>query len=128
MKFFTAVLLLSTSALAARHDPMPDSVNAAKSVFIVNQTGYQSVSDTAYDQFTRWGRFTVAPTEEDADLLAVFRLDSGLRRGDSLPFIQMDVVAKASGSSAYQTTARWTVFRNATKSCVRDFRRRFGSN
>jgi hypothetical protein len=116
------ILLLTATAFAKSHAPLPDSVVAAKTVYIVNQTGYQSAADSAYEQFTKWARFKVLATKEGADISAVFVIDPADSR-----YVVMQVFSPSSPDPAYQTTERWVKFVNGPKSCVSDFRKRLES-
>lgn len=120
----------STVYAKAKHAPLPDELLAAKTVYLVNNTGYQSALDTAYDQFQRWGRFTIVTKKESADIVVVFTHDSGLSEGTTIGFTQMNVLLKDSDQPVFQTTERFRskLFGNSSvKQCVQDFKHRLES-
>src|ERR1700733_5766489 len=82
------ICFASTVHAKAKHAPLPDELLSAKTVYLVNDTGYQSALDTAYDQFQKWGRFTVVTKKEAADIVVVFTHDSGLHEGTTIGFTQ----------------------------------------
>jgi hypothetical protein len=124
MKLLAILLLLSATAFAKTHAPLSDDLVSGKTIYIANETGSQSVLDTAYDQFTKWGRFKVISSKADADVVAVFSYESGLANGTSISFITMKVFSKSSSDAAFQTTERWALLRNGPKNCVEDFHKR----
>jgi hypothetical protein len=123
MKLIALALFLSTAAFAPAfgktHAPLPDSVLAAKTVYVVNQTGNQEASDTAYDQFSKWGRYKVVTAKDSADIIAVFTIFPADAR-----YIVMQIFPQSSTDAAFQTTERWQPLFNGPKSCVADFRKR----
>lgn len=67
------MVLCSYVALSApRHAPLPKQVYEAKSVFIVNQSGYQSTADGAFEALTKWGALSVVSNKSEADLIMTF--------------------------------------------------------
>lgn len=124
MKLLACLLLLSSAAFAKTHAPLPDDLIQAKTIYIVNQTGKQEVLDTAYDQFTKWGRFAIAKNKENADIVAVFTREELAVGNTMMPFIAMNVMLKGSEDSAFQTINKWTILTNGPKNDVQDLRKR----
>jgi hypothetical protein len=124
------VSLIGTSYAKAKHAPLPSELLSAKTVFLVNKTGYQSALDTAYDQFQKWGRFSIVQDKDSADLVVVFIHDSGMSEGTTIGFTQMNVFLKGSNEPAFETTERFRsrLFGNSSvKQCVKDFKKRLKS-
>jgi hypothetical protein len=71
-------LMLVVSPIHAKdkHAPLPASVMAAKTVFIDNQTGHTEITDRAYDELSKWGRFKILKDAKDADLILRFTADT----------------------------------------------------
>lgn len=60
MKATLVVLLIASSALAKTvHAPLPPEAYTAKTIAIVNHTGTQKVTDKAYEELKKWGRFVL---------------------------------------------------------------------
>jgi hypothetical protein len=77
MKTANAVALALALAVSPIHAkdkfaPLPASVIAAKTVYIDNQTGHPEITDRAYDELTKWGRFKILKDAKDADLVLRF--------------------------------------------------------
>ncbi len=64
-----AVLGSVNSFAQRRYAPMPDRVLKAKTVYLDDQSGYPGVGDKAYQELTKWGRFTVVDNRKGADLI-----------------------------------------------------------
>jgi hypothetical protein len=121
---YAALLLLlcvCLPSLAAKHTPLPDTVYSAKTIYIVNRTGYQEVMDEAQAQFSKWGRFSIAPDKSKADLVVTFTYDNN----DGLNVI-MTVTPLNSDDPVYQTTKRFAPgFKNrAPRLCIEEFKSR----
>lgn len=101
MKKVLSVLLLATAASAKPvHAPLPPEAYTAKTIAIINHTGKQSVTDRAYEELQKWGRYTVVSDPAKADMAE-----------QQEPF--------------FSETERANLFRkSATKRCVDDFRKR----
>jgi hypothetical protein len=128
-KLIVFCLMLTSITVFARskHAPLPDAVLAAKTVYLVNETGDQGVTDGAYDAFTKWGRYSIAKSKESAEIVASFTSTGRLVEGTTLQSITMSIYRVGSQDADYQTTQR-VHFRNqskAAKSCVTDFQKRF---
>ncbi|WP_353063678.1 hypothetical protein RBB77_20835 [Tunturibacter psychrotolerans] len=67
-------LVLAVSPIHAKDKfaPLPASVLAAKTVYIDNQTGHAQITDRAYDELTKWGRFQIVKDAKGADLVLRF--------------------------------------------------------
>ncbi len=52
-----------------KYAPVPDKVLKAKTVYLDDQSGYPGVTDKAYRELTKWGRFKVVSTRTEADLI-----------------------------------------------------------
>jgi hypothetical protein len=122
MKILIALLLVSMTAFAKTHAPLLSEVGVAKTIYIVNQTGYQKIADDAYDNFSKWGRYKVLSKKEGADLAAVFILDP-----NDDQYIVMQVFSTTSPDAVFQTSERWKGIFNGPKSCIVDFRKRLES-
>jgi hypothetical protein len=124
------VSLIGTSYAKAKHAPLPSELLSAKTVFLVNKTGYQNALDTAYDQFQKWGRFSIVQDQNSADIVVVLIHDSGMREGTTIGFTQMNVFLKGSSEPVFETTERYRskLFGNSSvKECVKDFKKRLES-
>jgi hypothetical protein len=119
MKILACVLLLCSSAFAKDHAPLPDELLNAKTVYIVNQTGNQKATDTAYDQFSKWGKFKVVSNKDSADIVAAFTFFPQDDR-----FVVMQIFVKSSPDAAFQTMERWLPLSNGPKNCVGNFKKR----
>ena len=132
-RFATALLfitLIATSYAKTRHAPLPNGLLSAKTVFLENKTGYQSALDTAYDQFQKWGRFSIVQDKDSADIVVVLVHDSGMREGTTIGFTQMNVFLKGNDQPVFETTERFRskLFGNSSvKQCVKDFKKRLES-
>ena len=113
-------------AFAAVKKALPDKLFSAKSIYLDNETGNGAVMDEASENFTKWGRFTILSSKEDADLVVVFTHKSGMDVWGNLGFIVMDIFVKGDGESAFQSkSAVHLIFdpQIRTRNCVADFKR-----
>lgn len=120
----TASLALASSASAREKRPVPPAVQSAKTIFLVNQTGNHKVIEMAHDKFADWGRFTFAPSKEDADLVIVFTRASGMDKWGNVGFTVMNVYVKDAATPAFVTRNALHLLGDSehrTKACVHDF-------
>jgi predicted Zn-dependent protease len=71
---FLGLLLLCSAAAAARekiYAPLPDKVIAAKTVFLVNDSGAAKFADALYREVKDWNRWQVVTDRGKADLVLV---------------------------------------------------------
>lgn len=132
MKTLAVVLLLSSAAFAAKHAPLPDELLKAKTVYIVNETGDQDVTDGAYDGITKWGKFTIVKAKGEADLLLIFKRYPRLTQGTTRDAVGMTVVSPTSADEAlYQDIPRAKFhisYAGVSKDCISDLRKRLEKN
>ena len=137
MRLVALVLVLCSSvvALAApKHAPLPDAVYEAKTVFIVNQTGFQSTVDGAFDAITKWGKVSVITKRSKADLVITFTYADELIKGTtSWGAFNMSVQLQGSDDAVFQTSSGGGGFHMpsnrggfAAKDCINQFRKRLG--
>jgi hypothetical protein len=89
--FLVVIALCMPSFAASKTSPLPDEVLSAKSIYLVNQTGHQAVLDTANYEFSKWGRFTIVKSKEDADLIVLFTHSNGMGKWGNIGITKMDV-------------------------------------
>ena len=70
------VIIVSPIHAKDKRPPLPASVIAAKTVYIDNQTGHTEITDRAYDELSKWGRFKILKDAKDADLVIRFTADT----------------------------------------------------
>jgi hypothetical protein len=130
-----ALVLSSSFALAApKHVPLPDTVYEAKTVFIVNQSGYQSTADGAFEALTKWGAFSVVSNKSKADLIMTFSYggDELVKGTSSWGAFIMTVQLRGTDDAVFQTSSGGGGFHIpsnrggfAAKDCVNQFKKRF---
>jgi len=103
---FLCFLVASPVFAKAKHAPLPDAVLNAKSVYILNDTGMQKIADTAYEDLTKWGRFSIAPNRKSADLIIHFVGRDVLLEGTSKTEVSMYVTTPDSDDPLFQDTSR----------------------
>jgi hypothetical protein len=93
----TAVLLAASPALKANksYAPLPAMVFSGKTVFIENSTGDATLQHSVYMELARWGRFRLAESRENADIVLAISGPSSVR-----------VVPASESSSGYPPPAR----------------------
>ena len=132
-----AICLMLCSGLsyaATKHAPFPDAVLSAKTIFIVNKSGFQSTADGAYEAFTKWGAFTIVSDRAKADLIVTLTYagDEQVHGTSTWGDFDMDITlrgeedtvfsAASSGGGFYMPSARGGA---AAKDCVNQFKKRF---
>lgn len=130
MKTLICLLLLCSTAFAAKHAPLPEALSAAKTVYIVNETGDQNVTDGAYNGLMKWGRFTIAKSKSDADLTLVFKRYPRLTEGTTRDAVGMSVFSPASEDALYQDMPRAKFhisYAGVSNDCISDFKKRLES-
>jgi len=132
-----AILLIFWSGIvfaATKHAPLPDAAYNAKTVFIVNKSGYQSTADGAFDALTKWGTLTVVSDKSKADLVITFSYagDEQVKGTSTWGDFEMAVTlrgaedtifsAVSGGGGFHMPSARGGV---AAKDCINQFKKRF---
>jgi len=87
---------------AKKDKPVPDSVIAAKAIYVINETDSQSVGDSAYDELDKWGKFKVTHDRKSADLIVHFFQSTHTLNGNSHAIVSMYVTTADSDDRLYQ--------------------------
>lgn len=128
-----ALVLCSNMAFgASKHAPLPEAVYEAKTVFIVNQTGYQSTVDGAFDALTKWGDLRVVTNKSMADLVITFTYADDLVKGTTAwGAFSMTVQLRGTDDAIFQASSGGGGFHIpsnrggfAAKDCMNQFRKR----
>jgi hypothetical protein len=126
-EMFVVVIMLCIPGLAAPKEvPLPDKVISAKSIYLDNQTGDQAVLDTATDEFTKWGRFAIAKSKDDADLDVVFTHKFGMDKWGNVSSIEMNIFVNGRSEPAFKAKSALkliTAPQHRTKACIADFKK-----
>jgi hypothetical protein len=122
------VLVVSPIYAKDKHAPLPASVIAAKTLYIDNQTGHAEITDRAYDELTKWGRFKIVKDAKDADLVIRFTADTKGRPNPPGNAIDMSPTPVLF-SVRDQTNELWSVSKNApfhsqTRQDIDEFKKR----
>jgi hypothetical protein len=148
----TTCLALSTLSLAKpkNHLPLPPEITSAKSIYIDNQSGLAKLGDRAYEQLTKWGRWQVVSSRQNADLILLLSAhqynggyvtstsgridDNGNINATSdvssvtVGYTYITVVDPRSGDNLWSDSKRWgnmyTGFHSATKGLVDELMKR----
>lgn len=126
MQRWLAVSLIWFSTITyckPQHAPLPDGLVSAKTVFLVNNTGYQQDLDTAYSEFQKWGHFTIVSDRNNADVVVVFGRDAAMRGHETTGVTRMDVFLKGSDQPAFETTETIRgpmAGTSSVKTCIKD--------
>ena len=137
MRLILLVLVLcSNVALAApKHAPLPELVYEAKTVFIVNQSGYQSTADGAFEALTKWGALSVVSNKSKADLIMTFTYggDELVKGTTSWGGFFMTVQLRGTDDAVFQASSGGGGFHIpsnrggfAAKDCINQFKKRLG--
>ena len=74
----TVALILAAAANAA-NTPLPNSIFTARTIYVNNQSGFAELSNVAYLEINRWGRFEPVESLSKADLQIVLTGSSYVR-------------------------------------------------
>ena len=149
----TLVMLSVSFAKEHKHAPLSPTVLSAKTVYLDNRSGYENMTDRAYDELQKWGRFRVVGSAKDADLVLLLSAsvynggyrttgssedhgtvdDSGnvdihgSSTSHSTPvedrYSHLYVLDPKSGETLWSDTKPWA-FRSATRALIKEFRAR----
>ncbi len=139
-KFWVILTFCSCGVMASAkvHAPLPSGAYTAKTIAILNHTGTQSVTDRAYEELQKWGRFSVLSDPAKADIVLVigesqrsvgatsqtygYNTYTTVNRVDD---ITISFFLNSQPEPFFSETERVSIFRkSATKRCVDDFRKR----
>ncbi|MDE3105578.1 MAG: hypothetical protein KGK08_10425, partial [Acidobacteriota bacterium] len=126
--FLVAGILFGEPPFAIAKTPvLPEKVVSAKSIFLENETGDPAVLETAKKEFSDWGRFTFAKSEDDGDLIVIFTHRFGMDMFGNVGFTVMDVYINGiTNPPAFEAKNAvqliWDPQRR-TRVCVADFRK-----
>jgi hypothetical protein len=76
--FLSAGFILSFSSPSPakpKRAPLPDQILQAKTAYIDNRSGVAYIGDKANDELSKWGRFKIAKSASEADILLLFSGD-----------------------------------------------------
>jgi hypothetical protein len=74
-----AAAMILAAAANASHTTLPNSIFAARTVYVDNQSGFAELYTTAYMELARWGRFEPVESAAKADLRIVLTGSSYVR-------------------------------------------------
>jgi hypothetical protein len=66
--FALLVLPCGRDVVAQDYAPLPESLTAARSAYLVNVSGDPKAFDKFYQELRKWNRFTLAPNRQSADV------------------------------------------------------------
>jgi hypothetical protein len=74
-----AIVLIFAAAASAANSPLPFSILSARTIYIDNQSGFAELTNVAYLELSRWGRFEPVESNAKADLTVVLTGSSYVR-------------------------------------------------
>jgi hypothetical protein len=77
--FGAALMLIFAAAASAANSPLPFSIFSARTIYIDNQSGFAELTNVAYLELSRWGRFEPVESAAKADLTIVLTGSSYVR-------------------------------------------------
>jgi hypothetical protein len=125
--FLVLITLCTPSIAASKTTPLPNEVISAKSIYLVNQTGNEAVLDKADYDFNKWGRFAIAKSKEEADLVVVFTHSNAMGKWGNIGIIKMDVFLKNTAEPVFHAESNARLILEPqlrTTNCVAYFRDR----
>jgi hypothetical protein len=68
---YGTVIFVALPLLAADPAPLPLELQHAKKMSLVNSGVENSIQDRVYEEFSKWGRWTMVNSPEEADVIAI---------------------------------------------------------
>jgi hypothetical protein len=68
---YGTLFLVTLPLLAVEPAPLPLELQQAKKMFLVNSGVENSIQDRVYDMFSKWSRWTMVNSPEEADVIAI---------------------------------------------------------
>lgn len=121
-----AIIALALSGTASAKDPIPSAVQAAKTVYLENETGNEKVLATACDQLKTWGRFEISNAKDHADLVVVFSHKSGMNRWGNVGITQMKVFVEGQKEPVFTAEGALKLLwdrQHPSTACIHAFRK-----
>lgn len=144
LELFAVLIVFCWVANAGdQYAPLPKRIVSAKSIWIDNRTDSAAVADTAYREVRKWGKYSIAASAQEADLVFVFMegAPSSVNSRTTGTVIGTTVIASsrasavgsitltitsASGETIWVNNASYSR-RGATNDLIRDLRKRVQS-
>ena len=101
--FLSLVALCCSLPLHALHKKdVPESVSAAKTIYVINETESEKVGDDAYRDLEQWGKYQVVHERKGADLILHFKQGQWESGGQSHATFYMYVTAGDSDDRLFE--------------------------
>ena len=107
-----------------QHAPLPDKVVAARTVFLMNESGQPKLGDAVYKQIRTWNQWKIATDRADADLILTVSNKGGLN-----PSYYLSLTDAKSGEQLWTSRTSmqgklWRTWNAIAKDLVSDIRER----
>jgi hypothetical protein len=108
-----------------QHNPLPQQLLNAKTAFVDNQSGYERVADEAYDELSRWGRFSFTTDLSKADvIIRLNTVDASSGHGYDCR-ATLSVISPEDGSVLWSNTRQCHTWKPSVRPLVKDLHNAF---
>ena len=126
--FLSVFCVVCSAATAAQEQAAPpEKLVAARSAYLINNSGDLKAFDTFFQQLKRWSRFDIADSRERSDIVMVLTTvpKSQVASGTAVEFLELKILDSATADVLWSDMAdKWKASDRAPSRLVANLKKR----